>query len=233
MIKNKKAGEIVLFSYPAFQRELKSLADPVYRNFHAGIMKTKYYFYGVSTPKLKKLAKTIFQNGCLPFLEYAEENGFDSYEQLMIFGFLLGKITDGEELEEHLPYFLDAVDNWAICDQTASAMRIFSQNREEYIDLISACLEDERPYVRRFAFASLIFQFKTLEYTGIALASALENQESLSCVSAAKAWLFQTFYTISPEEVHLALFQGIANGQMIGLPDEKTKKRAPEYSIFL
>lgn len=225
MIKRKKANEIVLFSYPAFVQELEALADPAYRKFHLGIMKTQYYFYGVSTPKLKKMATAIFKTGCLPFLEYAEENGFDSYEQLMIFGLLLGKMKDGEELEEHIPYFLEAVDNWAICDQTASAMRFFSKNREEYLDFIYACLEDDRPYVRRFAFSCLIFQFKTVEYAGPALAAALENQESLLCVSAAKAWLFQTFYTIVPEEVRLALFQGIANGQMIGLPDEKTKKR--------
>ena len=108
------------------RKELFSLSDAEYRNFHASLMPNidKERIIGIRSPVLRsfasKFAKEPYSKEFLRVLPHYY------YEENNLHGLLIDKIADYDEAISELDRFLPYVDNWATCDMMKQ--KTFSKN---------------------------------------------------------------------------------------------------------
>lgn len=136
------------------QKELFSIQDLSYRDFHAKLMPTvdKEKIIGIRTPLLRNFAKEFSKRDeaksfmhNLPHRYYEEDN---------LHGMLIGKIKDFEECIKELDRFLPFVDNWATCDMLSP--KVLKKSSNALMVKIKEWLKDEHTYTVRFAVKCLM-----------------------------------------------------------------------------
>ena len=138
---------------------LKSNLDINYKAFIQKLTPdTNLKIIGVRTPIIKRLAKELtanFSNKIPMFLQ--EKHCF--FEETLLHGFLLGYIKDIDILLLYLNNFLNQIDNWAVCDQTVSALKIIKKYPDKVLSQVIECLKSDKPYTVRFAIVILLNYF--------------------------------------------------------------------------
>ena len=79
---------------------LNNIKDEKYKKFHQKILKNESIkLFGIKTPKLEELAKNLSKN----YEYYVKNNTYNTYEETMIHGLMLGYIKlDFEKLLNEL-----------------------------------------------------------------------------------------------------------------------------------
>lgn len=144
---------MIIKNYNEFIELLYSYQDLKYKEFHGKLILDNNLI-GVRTPILKRIAKNISQGDYNKFIDL---NNHNLYEEKMIYGFLLGYIDeDFDILKELINDFLPYIDNWAICDMTASNLKAFKKNKRLGFEQIKMYLRSENPWVNRFGYVLLL-----------------------------------------------------------------------------
>lgn len=172
------------------QKELFSMQDLQYRDFHSTLMPTveKERIIGVRTPQLRKYAKTFGKMG--------EAEGFLTqlphyyYEENNLHGFLIEGCTDYDRCVMLLDAFLPYVDNWATCDMMRP--KVLKKNLPELLFKIKEWISSEHTYTIRYGIG-LLMQFYleeafSPEYPK--LVAAVHSEEYY--VNMMIAWYFAT-----------------------------------------
>lgn len=127
------------------QKELLSMCDTKYRDFHAKLMPTvdKSKIIGIRTPILRKYAKSledydVFLNS-LPHRYYEEDN---------LHAFLIERESDFDKCIEKINTFLPYVDNWATCDSLKPP--ILKKNPEKLLQHIKTWIASDHIYTVRY-----------------------------------------------------------------------------------
>lgn len=138
---------------------LKQNSDEKLRLFNAKLIPTisPDRILGISSPKLRALAKDIFdsQEG-IKFLSstphfYLEENH--------LHGILIGLFKDIRQTLKFTEEFLPFIDNWATNDMTAMGLKRFSKNTAMVRPYVEKWLDNQQPYVVRFGVVCLMSYF--------------------------------------------------------------------------
>lgn len=136
------------------QKELFSMQDLSYRDFHSKLMPTveKEHVIGVRTPQLRKFGKEFAKKEEAVFFMEALPHKY--YEENNLHAFLIEQMKDYAACIRALDIFLPFVDNWATCDFMSP--KIFKKHLPELLTEINRWIHSEHMYMVRFAIGMLM-----------------------------------------------------------------------------
>ena len=172
---------------PVFTEELFSLKDEAYKEFHSKIVPdTKYEIIGVRMPKMRELVKRITRKEDIRSF-FGEKHVY--YEEFLLHGLLIAKLKNPDDVYPLLEDFLPTIDNWAICDTVASALKILAKDKERLLKNVRLWLASDKTYTVRFGLVCLLNYFTESKYSACAieLATAIKTDEYY--INMAIAWL--------------------------------------------
>ncbi len=172
------------------QKELFSLQDLSYRDFHAKLMPTvdKEKIIGIRTPVLRSFAKEFIKSneakafmGELPHSYYEEDN---------LHGMLIQKTKDFDECITELDRFLPFIDNWATCDMMSP--KVLKTEPDALIIKIKEWLKSDLTYTVRFAVKCLMDFYLDENFSEDILKLVAEVKHGDYYVKMVCAWFFAT-----------------------------------------
>ena len=132
--------------------------DIEYKRFSEKLIPdTKRPIIGVRVPKLKQIVLFALKHGyAKSFIE--EEHVY--YEEFFLHGLIISKLAKNtEEAINCLENFLLFIDNWAICDSTSAAMKIFKKKPQIVLKQLKIWVKSNKVYTARFAIVCLMNYF--------------------------------------------------------------------------
>ena len=179
---------------------LKQCVDQKMANdpMHTKILNTKQKVLGVRTPKLREFAKYVNKNASKEQILALKD---EFWEETLLVGFVLGYNKNIDESFEQLKKFSKRIDNWATCDQTCSAHKIFKKDLEnKYFEkFVDMSLSDEEFIARVGLIMIMIYYLKPECIDKIfVLLSQITNHAYY--VDMAVAWLISYAIVKFPEK---------------------------------
>lgn len=224
--------------YDRIRQELLSMAEPDFAKFSSGLLRkpgeacltgTAARMLGVRLPALRRLAKKltkedwsgylealaaqIEQNGCAGERMAGTDDRAVSFEEVMLWGFLIGsaKIEAGDaamaEGFERIRQFVPHIDNWSLCDSFCASLKFAAAYRAETWEFLQGFLRSEEEYAVRFGIVMVINYFITEEYINrlFPVFDAIRHEGYY--VRMAVAWAVSVCYVRFPEETQSYLDQ--------------------------
>ncbi len=175
--------------YEDIINEINSLADHEWGNEerHIKIINSKQKILGVRTPELKNLAKKFAKLDLKKSLKLIK---FNSFEEITLYGLLLGFVNNFEELLPLIEEFLKRIDNWATCDQTCSALKIFKKDKNnKYYPIFKQYAQSNLEFEARFGIVMIMLYYLNDENIDdiIELTTTIDNHSYY--VDMAISWL--------------------------------------------
>lgn len=182
-------------NYDEFIKYLYSLEDIKYKDFHSKLIK-KDNLIGIKTPILKDIAKKIYKSG--NYKEFLNIVNHNLYEENMIHAFIIGFITDYDEMLYYLDKFIKYIDNWAICDLMCSNLKIISKNLDKSFKLIKKLIKTNSEFKIRVGLVLLLNYYINDNYIDeiFNITNNINNEEYY--IKMAIAWLLSICYIKYP-----------------------------------
>lgn len=140
---------------------LRSMAEEGYAAFSKKLTPTAYEILGVRLPVLRKFMKGLPQDVAA---EALEAQTFESYEAVMVTGFLIGRINDPNEVIARIDRLLPHMDNWAHIDCITASLKAVNKNRELFFEHYAPLRSDPGEFNKRFLAVLLMDYFLTDDY---------------------------------------------------------------------
>ncbi len=173
-----------------FTTFLLQCSDDKYKAFSQKLTPdTKRQIIGVKTPIIKKFAKDAYKkqlSQCLSFL--SQEHVY--HEEWLLHSFLLSQIKDIDELFYRLNEFVPNIDNWAVCDCTVMAIKLFKKHPKKTLEFVKQCLFSNKPYAIRFGLVILLSYFLDENFEPEILNIVLSIKSEHYYVNMGLAWLY-------------------------------------------
>ena len=172
------------------QRELFSMSDSCYRDFHARLMPNidKARIIGIRTPVLRKFAAEFSKDSRAA--KFVAELPHEYYEENNLHAFLIEKIKDFDralfETERFLPY----VDNWATCDMFMP--KVFAKNKDKIAEKALEWINSPRPYTVRYGIGILMKLFLDEDFKPEYMDKVSRVRSDEYYVNMMIAWYFAT-----------------------------------------
>lgn len=180
------------------QKQLFSLADESYKNFHTKLIPTvdPDTVMGVRTPVLRKFANEFYKNG--NYEEFLNTLPHKYYEENNLHAFLLEKITDYDELTEKLFAFLPYVDNWATCDMMKP--KILKTHTSRLICDIDKMISSDCVYAVRYGINCLMTYFLDDGFKPEYFDKVADIKSDEYYINMMRAWYFATALAKQPDD---------------------------------
>ena len=144
-------------------KQLFELQDKKYKEFHSSLCPNVDNIIGVRIPELRKLAKQIAKENPKEFIENPVKKQY--YEEIMLEGFVIGYMKATLEGKLHyLDNFIPEIDNWAVCDCTASTLKFIDKYKKEVWEYLQKYINSKKEFEKRFAIIILMDYYLTDEY---------------------------------------------------------------------
>lgn len=179
---------------------LREHAEGEFQEFSSALIPGCDNMLGVRIPTLRKLAKELAKGDWRSYLESACD---DSYEEVMLQGFVIGYAKG--TWEEILPYvekFIPKVTDWAINDCFCSTLKIMQKNREKAWNFLMKYKNSKNEFEQRVVAVMLMDHFLTEEYIDRVLAVWDELKHEGYYRMMGVAWGVATAYAKFPEKTH-------------------------------
>ncbi len=149
------------------------------------ILNTKLDLLVIPSKRLGEITREIAKGNLKSYLDLEI---FDFYEGIAIYGILLTKIPDFDDMLPYLTKYLHVMENWAHCDLLS--LPITPQNRNRFLELSDAYLHDSRVFVRRLSLMILFQMIKDEDILEIIFDHLLElKTEQAYYVIMMAGWL--------------------------------------------
>ena len=178
--------------YDDFLKELYSLQDLKYKDFHSKLIMSDKLI-GVRTPELKRIAKVIARSN---YKEFFKENKHELYEENLVHGLVLGYLKlEFDELKPHVDEFIPYIDNWAVCDMTVANLKVYKKNKTKDIvfNEIKNYINSNNPWINRFGYVMLLEYFIEEKYID-EIFKLCESYKDEYYVKMSIAWLISMCY---------------------------------------
>lgn len=180
------------------RNELYENSDNAYKNFHSSLVPGISNIMGVRVPKLREIAKKVAKNDYKAFIENVN---IEIYEELMIWGIVLGYIKlSCEERKKELEQFIPHINNWAICDCSCATCKFMREFPRVWFPFVKGYLTSTREYEVRFAVVCLLDFFINEEYIDQVLELLLQIHHNAYYVKMAVAWAISICYIKFPKK---------------------------------
>ncbi|WP_241761535.1 DNA alkylation repair protein, partial [Fusobacterium nucleatum] len=148
--------------YKEFLDYLFSIRDVEYKNFNKKIIGIdEDMLIGIRTPILRNLGKKIAKISGENFLNLFEKlftkKKIKYHEEKVLYGFIIGysKINFEERLKR-IDFFINIIDNWAVCDIVDSTFKFINKNKEDFYRYLTSKLSTTNPWEQRFVLVILL-----------------------------------------------------------------------------
>lgn len=122
------------------------------------MLNTKLDVLVVPTKTMKKIADEIFKGNYRSFLDLKL---FNSYETIALYGMLISRIKDFEEMKSYLTIYIDLMENWAHCDLLSFDIE---NNHEEFIKLSEIFVKSSKVFIRRLGLLIILYLIRDIKY---------------------------------------------------------------------
>lgn len=174
------------------QSRLWKEQDLTYKEFQAPLIPNidKDQIIGVRTPKLRSMAKEIFQGEVREREEFLNALPHRYLEENLLHFFVIAQIKEYEDCVKEVNRFLPYVNNWAVCDQ--SSPKCFKKNHERLIVDSKQWVQASHIYTKRFGIRMLMNEFLDADFKPeyLELVASLESDEYY--LDMMIAWYFAT-----------------------------------------
>lgn len=127
-----------------FLSYLETLSNRSKQAWATRMLNTKLDVLVVSTKVLNKIAQDIRTGNYESFLELKV---FSNYESTAIYGLIISKVDDFNQLKSYLSVYIHQMDNWAHCDLMAFSS--IEDNKDQFIELSNEYLKSDKVFIRR------------------------------------------------------------------------------------
>lgn len=168
-----------------------SLKDEKYKDFTARLLPevSKEKILGVRSPDIKKVARKIIDEGKTEKIINNLPHKF--HEGNMLHAYILGYYEkDIEQVFFQMERFFPYIDNWAICDSAAAAMKIFKKYPDLTYKKALEWIKSDNPFAIRFGIVTLLNYHldQTFDKKTLKIISEIKNDNYY--VKMAAAWYF-------------------------------------------
>lgn len=182
------------------RKELFSLADEKYKEFHGGLCPGVNNIIGVRVPALRSLAKKIIKEDWRKYLKEAEDQ---YYEEVMLQGMVIGLAKmDIEERLTYLAGFIPKIDNWAVCDVTCAGLKSTAKNLKKVWEFLQKYLNSDKEFEVRFAVVIILDYYIQEEYIYRVFEKLDSIHHEAYYVKMAVAWAVSICYIKYPEKTY-------------------------------
>ncbi len=137
---------------------LVSAIDKNYKCFTTKITNSPTPLLGVKVPFLKKIAQQVLKTESIDSIMKMESGVYIEYE--FIKGFCIAKATiETDKKFSYLEEFSKTIDNWAVCDSVASALKVKKSDRELLWTFIERLIKSHYPFSVRLGIVLLLQNF--------------------------------------------------------------------------
>lgn len=194
---------------------LEEAADKDYKKFNDKIVPTSLETLGVRMPALKSLAKELSCGSTEDILCYLSDSRPQSYEEIMLYGLVLG--YSKLPLETVFRYFdplAEKFENWAHVDCIVSALKIFGKNRAEVLAHYLPLKNSSGEFTKRTFVIILMDYFICDEYADEALRLISEVPTGQYYTDMAIAWALSVGF-VKYWDKTLAVFDRAKLGEFV------------------
>ena len=168
--------------YQQFLDEIKSFAEPEYRDFHKKLLKNdKINVLGVRVPTLRKLAKK-YKGEVDNILTFPDE-----YYEVTFIKLSAVALLDYDDLLARLDTCVKLIDNWATCD--CFTPKCISKHKDEFLPVIRKYAAMKGEFEQRFALTTLLHFYVEERYLETIFSLVERSDTSKYYVHMAAAWL--------------------------------------------
>lgn len=128
--------------------ELVELSTDHNKAFSTKLIHTKASILGVTTPNMRAVGKKLLNE--VDFVMNLPDNKYYEFDVLKGFVLVNSKISMEERIELFRLY-LPTIDNWAVCDLTATKMKLKGNDKEVLWQYILELFENKACFCKRFA----------------------------------------------------------------------------------
>lgn len=180
------------------KKELRNLADSDYRAFQQKLLPWVEGILGVRVPELRKLAKKIVKGDARAYLDSAR---FDSYEEDMLYGMVLGNADlPAEEIFDYLLEYIPKINNWGVCDIVIGDLKILGKNKARTWDFLQPFIASDKEFELRFAIVALMEYFMDAKYLPQLFELFNNVQHEGYYVKMAVAWAVSMAFVRFPQD---------------------------------
>ena len=114
------------------RKELQTLADSKYQEFHSSLLPGANNILGVRIPQLRTMAKEIIKKE--DWRTFVESTDTIYYEETMLQGMIIGlaKMNLDEQIN-YISLFIPRINNWAVCDIFSSELKTAVRKGKETV----------------------------------------------------------------------------------------------------
>lgn len=181
------------------RKELDTLVDTTYREFHSSLLPGTENILGVRIPLLRKLAKDIAQKD--DWRKFIETTDTASYEEVMLQGLVIGIAKMPiEERVKYIEMFIPRINNWAVCDIFCGELKSAVRKNKELIWLfIQPYLQSDPEYKIRYGIV-MLFHFIDEEHIDSILRYCDTFRHDEYYARMGMAWLVSICFIKFPEK---------------------------------
>ena len=164
--------------YKEFLDYLFSIRDIEYRDFNTKIVvPVDCEIIGIRTPILRDIGKKIAKTSSENFLNFFEnlftKKKVKYHEEKVLYGFIIGySKIDFQERLKRIDFFINIIDNWAVCDIVDSSFKFINKNKEDFYTYLTSKLSATNPWEQRFIFVMLLAYYVEEKYLKEALSGS-------------------------------------------------------------
>ena len=103
---------------------------------------------------------------------------------------------------KRIDFFINVIDNWAVCDIVDSSFKFINKNKEDFYKYLNSKLSATNPWEQRFIFVMLLAYYVEDKYLKdiFKICEKIKSEEYY--VNMAKAWLLSVCYVKYREETY-------------------------------
>lgn len=165
-----------------FEKFLKTKSNEAKIDWTRNIVNTTLPVYAIKSGELDNISKDIMRGNYISFLD---KKIFSSFESMMIYGKIISKLKDFQEIKKYLASYADKCECWATCD----TLKLNIKNQEtEMFNLAISYLKSNKTFVRRIGII-ILFNFIKTSYVNECFEQikGLKNEKEYY-VNMAVAW---------------------------------------------
>ena len=168
--------------YQQFLQEIKSFAEPDYREFHKKLLKNdNINVLGVRVPTLRKLAQK-YRGEVDNILTFPDE-----FYEVTFIKLCAVALLDYDDFLERLDTCVKLIDNWATCD--CFTPKCIAKHKEDFLPVIRKYAAKQGEFEQRFALTTLLHFYVEENYLETIFSLVERCDTSKYYVHMAAAWL--------------------------------------------
>ncbi len=214
----KKSAAWTKQDYHAFWNQLKKAKEEDFRLFSERIIKTKYPMLGIRTPLLKKQASCIAKQDIDTYLEVSEKTYF---EEILVQGFVIGKIREKEKLKQAFLKFVPQIDNWAVCDMVIASLKRVAKEKPYFLAMVDALLSKKKTFYIRSGLVLLLNYYVEDAFLEEIFRRILKITSKEYYVEMAEAWLLCECFIENEEKTYTFLKESVSSFSLLSKTIQK------------